>query len=81
MITKTLSIPDLFFAQYKTALARAYPIPVDSETDEPLYTEGQWVLEDFKKQTRQRLATLKSKASAMDARDSIAVNDEDISIT
>ena len=81
MISKTMNVPDAFFARYKTALSAVYAIPVDEETEEPLYTNAEWVLEDVKKMMKQRLATLESKAASKAASASITPNSEDVSFT
>ena len=59
-----MTVPDAMFDRYKVACKSVYEIPKDSETDEPLFTDTEWVLEDVKKIIKQRIATLESKARA-----------------
>ncbi len=80
MITKTLNIPDAFFAQYKTALVKVRPVPIDSETSEPLYTDAEWVLEDFKKTIKQHVEMLKSRSAHIDAQSAVVENNEELGI-
>ena len=72
-------MPDAMEARYKEALKSVYPVPLDPETKEVLYTDEEWMLRDVAHQIKVRIATLESKAKAK-ANVATAIN-EDIIFT
>ena len=64
MASKLMAIPDALLARYILAKKTVHPIPLDSETGEPLWTDIQWILQDASDMIKTRIATLESKARA-----------------